>query len=66
MNQRFENKVCLEVGAGSISNTSSITVIRHTGVNYASTVAEYAPHHVRENTILPGRLKPPVMVAIAA
>lgn len=66
MNQRFENKVCLEVGAGSIANTSSIVLIHHAGVNCASTVAEYAPHHVRENTILPDRLKPPVMVAMAA
>lgn len=60
---------------GSIINISSIASIRHTGVPYASysatkaalnqltrtTAAQYAPHKIRVNAILPGLMKTPMV-----
>lgn len=69
----------VEQGGGSIINTSSIASIRYTGVNYATyyaskaamnhlsatTASEFASRKVRVNTVLPGLLKTPMMVAMA-
>lgn len=79
LGMKYVIPVMVEQGAGSIVNTSSIAAIRHTGANYASyyaskaamnhlsasTAVEYAPHHVRVNSVLPGLLKTPMMVAMA-
>jgi NAD(P)-dependent dehydrogenase (short-subunit alcohol dehydrogenase family) len=62
-------------GGGSIINISSIAGIRYTGVPYATyyatkaamnhltrtTAAQYAPHHVRVNAVLPGLMKTPMI-----
>lgn len=62
-------------GGGSIVNISSIASIRYTGINYASyyatkaavnhlsrtTAAEWAPHNIRVNAILPGFMKTPMV-----
>lgn len=62
-------------GGGSIVNISSVTAIRHVGVEYASyyatkaallhltrtTAVRYAQHNVRLNAILPGMLKTPLV-----
>lgn len=66
-------------GGGTIINVSSIASLRYAGVPYASyaaskaamnhltrvTAAEYAPHAVRVNAVLPGLIKSP-MVAHSA
>ena len=62
-------------GGGSIINISSIASIRHVGISYVSynaskaamnqmtrtTAIEFARHHVRVNTILPGLMKTPMV-----
>ena len=62
-------------GGGSIINISSIAGIRYTGVPYSTyyatkaamihltrtTAAQYAPQHIRVNTVLPGLMKTPVV-----
>ena len=62
-------------GGGSIINISSIAGIRYTGVPYATyyatkaamihltrtTAAQYAPQHIRVNTVLPGLMKTPMV-----
>ncbi len=62
-------------GGGSIINISSIASIRYTGVPYATyyatkaamnhlsrtTAAQYAPQHIRVNSILPGLMKTPMV-----
>jgi NAD(P)-dependent dehydrogenase (short-subunit alcohol dehydrogenase family) len=62
-------------GGGSIINISSIASIRHLGISYVSyatskaamnqmtrtTAVEFAPHHIRVNTILPGLMKTPMV-----
>ena len=64
-----------ERGGGSIINISSIASIRHLGISYVtyaatkaamnqmtrSTAVEYAPKHIRVNTILPGLMKTPMV-----
>ena len=62
-------------GGGSIINISSIASIRHLGISYVTyatskaamnqmtrtTAVQFAPHHVRVNTILPGLMKTPMV-----
>jgi len=62
-------------GGGSIINISSIASIRHLGLSYVSyattkaamnqmtrtTAVEFAPEHIRVNTILPGLMKTPMV-----
>jgi NAD(P)-dependent dehydrogenase (short-subunit alcohol dehydrogenase family) len=62
-------------GGGSIINISSIASIRHLGISYVTyattkaamnqmtrtTAVEYAPQHIRVNTILPGLMKTPMV-----
>lgn len=62
-----------ETGGGSVVNISSMTALRHVGVEYASyyasksalshlsrtTAVDFASRQVRVNTILPGMLKTP-------
>ena len=62
-------------GGGSIINISSIAGIRYTGVPYSTyyatkaamihltrtTAVQYAPKHVRVNTVLPGLMKTPMV-----
>src|SRR5258707_4956355 len=62
-------------GGGSIINISSIASIRHLGLSYVSyattkaamnqmtrtTAVEFAPKHMRVNTILPGLMKTPMV-----
>jgi NAD(P)-dependent dehydrogenase (short-subunit alcohol dehydrogenase family) len=67
--------VMIKQGGGSIINISSIASIRHVGISYVSynaskaamnqmtrtTAVEFAPQHVRVNTILPGLMKTPMV-----
>ena len=67
--------VMVKQGGGSIINISSIASIRHVGISYVSynaskaamnqmtrtTAVEFAPQHVRVNTILPGLMKTPMV-----
>src|SRR6202163_2722187 len=67
--------VMVRQGGGSIINISSIASIRHLGLSYVSyatskaamnqmtrtTAVEYAPKHIRVNTILPGLMKTPMV-----
>ena len=62
-------------GGGSVINISSVAGIRYTGVPYATyyatkaamihltrtTAAQYAPQHIRVNTVLPGLIKTPMV-----
>jgi NAD(P)-dependent dehydrogenase (short-subunit alcohol dehydrogenase family) len=62
-------------GGGSIINISSVAGIRYTGVPYVTyyatkaamihltrtTAAQYAPQHIRVNTVLPGLMKTPMV-----
>src|SRR6478735_2939420 len=62
-------------GGGSIINISSIASIRHLGISYVTyaaskaamnqmtrtTAVQFAPNHVRVNTILPGLMKTPMV-----
>jgi NAD(P)-dependent dehydrogenase (short-subunit alcohol dehydrogenase family) len=62
-------------GGGSIINISSVADIRYTSVPYATyyatkaamihltrtTAAQYAPQHIRVNTVLPGLMKTPMV-----
>ena len=62
-------------GGGSIINISSIAGIRYTGVPYSTyyatkaamihltrtTAVQYAPQHIRVNTVLPGLMKTPMV-----
>ena len=62
-------------GGGSIVNISSIAGIRYTGIPYSTyyatkaamiqltrtTAVQYAPKHVRVNTVLPGLMKTPMV-----
>jgi NAD(P)-dependent dehydrogenase (short-subunit alcohol dehydrogenase family) len=62
-------------GGGSIINISSVAGIRYTGVPYTTyyatkaamihltrtTAAQYAPQHIRVNTVLPGLMKTPMV-----
>ena len=62
-------------GGGSIINISSIAGIRYTGVPYTTyyatkaamihltrtTAVQYAPQHIRINTVLPGLMKTPMV-----
>jgi NAD(P)-dependent dehydrogenase (short-subunit alcohol dehydrogenase family) len=62
-------------GGGSIINISSIGGIRYTGVPYSTyyatkaamihltrtTAVQYAPKHIRVNTVLPGLMKTPMV-----
>src|SRR5258708_16820846 len=61
-------------GGGSIINISSVAGIRYTGVPYSTyyatkaamihlthtTAVQYAPKHIRVNTVLPGLTKTPM------
>lgn len=67
--------VMVKQGGGSIINISSIASIRHVGISYVSynaskaamnqmtrtTAIEFAKHHVRVNTVLPGLMKTPMV-----
>jgi NAD(P)-dependent dehydrogenase (short-subunit alcohol dehydrogenase family) len=62
-------------GGGSIINISSVAGIRYTGVPYSTyyatkaamihltrtTAVQYAPKHIRVNTVLPGLMKTPMV-----
>jgi len=62
-------------GGGSIINISSVAGVRYTGVPYATyyatkgamihltrtTAVQYAPQHIRVNTVLPGLMKTPMV-----
>src|ERR1700745_3235358 len=64
-----------EQGGGSIINISSLAGIRYTGVPYSTyyatkaamihltrtTAVQYAPKHIRVNTVLPGLMKTPMV-----